>query len=763
MAKKYKHFPRGTAYLLAALSALLFHAGLPTSTLAQLPVFECPVFWQGQPLANPFQGGLNAPQFNEADLNHDGIEDLIVFDRAGDLILTYLRIDQGGGQKAFELAREYASYFPAYTDWGLLRDYDQDGIKDLFTWSGNPAINGLRVFRGRYQQDTLTFDPYPVAGSLENVLLFPLQNGTKTQIYVAFDDIPAIDDLDNDGDLDLLTFSPGGGYAEWYKNLSVESGFGADSLEFILVDNCWGKFYESGLGAQVELSPDPGECSLGFQGDQPAAEIRHAGSTLLTLDTDNDGDKELLLGDISFANINRLVNGGTPNQAWITAQDTFFPAYDEPIDISIFPAVFSVDMDHDGIVDLVAAPNSDSGSQDTANVWFYKNLGTNEVPQFALQNTEHLVNEMIDLGTGARPVFLDVDADGLQDMLVGNYGFFTPGVLISPALILFKNTGTLTDPAFTLVDLDYQGLSAFGANNIFGFAPAVGDLDQDGDTDLLIGEFNGRLIYLENEAGPGNPVDFAAPVPNWQDIGIGSFSMPSIADINTDGLPDLLIGEKIGNVNYFQNQGTPGNPIFDPDPSMAPNASIYGKIDMRTKGFLSGYSSPVFFRTPQGPQLLVGSNFGAIRHYDVLSDPNEAFPVLDSLYTGYRDGFRTNPGLVDIDEDGLYEIFVGNQRGGLTAYQTDFQVAPTSLEPNLPLTNKVAVAYDPSQRQILLENRSDRILQASMVDLQGRTVFQTTVVPGTSRWPVSHLPDGAYFVHSWEAGNPGVTTKLVIY
>ncbi len=730
----------------------------------RLPDFTCPVFWHGKLLSEPFRGGLNAPQFQEADLNNDGIKDLIIFDRAGDVIMPYLRLPDGNGFKT-QFAREYADYIPPYTSWGLLRDYNKDGISDLFTWSSNPAINGLRSFRGFYQNDTLRFALNKVPGSTSDVILFPLQNGSKTQIYIAFDDIPAIDDIDNDGDLDIVTFSPGGGYVELYKNLSIQKGWGSDSLNFSLTESCWGKFYESGLGEWVDLSTTPSECKNGFaDGDEPEATLRHAGSTLLTLDMDGDGDKELLLGDISFANINKLTNGGTINQAWMVSQDTFFPKTDTPAYMPIFPACFQVDVDQDGIRDLLIAPNSDSGSQDTANVWYYRNMGTENIPDFKLLQKEAFVENMMDLGTGARPCFMDVDGDGLKDMIVGNTGFFTPGVIQLPALIYFRNIGTKTEPAFKVVDLDFQGMSAFGQNFVFGLAPACGDLDGDGDIDLLIGEFNGTLFYLENIAGPENPAQFNAPLANYQGIGIGSFSTPQIIDVNNDGLMDILVGEKIGNMNYYQNQGIVGTPIFASDATQSPNTSVYGKIDMRKKGFLSGYSSPWMYSTKTGKEMVIGSNSGEIRRYDVDTDnPNSAFSVLDSLYTGFRDGFHTQPVLEDLDGDGLYEILIGNQRGGLTAYRTDLEAVATSIQGPIADQNSFQTAYHPGNHDLILSRIFDQTmpLMYTVSDILGRTLATGSLI-GTIHLDAASWSQQVVFVTGWSSTSRK-TYKVYIY
>jgi hypothetical protein len=741
--------------------AVFFFSGKLTAQ-TKLEPFNCPVTWYDRQLEHAFTGGLNGPQFNEADLNNDGVPDLVVFDRAGDIILPYLRLPDGNGWK-LELAPDYASYFPIYRDWGVMRDYNVDGVVDLFTYN-NRGIHGFKAYTGRYQNDTLTFDPFLVTGNPENYFLFTLPNGTKTNIYVAFDDIPSIDDIDGDGDLDLLTFDSGGGFVNFFKNQSVEKGFGLDSLDFFLAENCWGKFYESGTSEIIKLSTSSNSCAQTLVGDGPSAQIRHAGSTLLSMDMNDDGLKELLIGDISFSNINRLTNGGTPNNAWMVAQDTFWPKEDIVVQMPLFPAAYTVDFDFDGVKDIIVAPNMEFGALDTANVWLYKNIGTNAYPDFNLTSKSVLVGDMLDVGSGARPAFMDVNGDGLLDMIIGNVGYFTLGVNLKSSLTLFLNVGTAQAPSFSLETIDYLGLSSLSQSFFFSFAPTFGDLDSDGDVDLLVGHANGTLFYFENMAGAENAPQFAPYIPNYQGLSSGSYSVPQIVDVNGDGLMDILIGAKVGNIKYFQNVGSIGNPVFNGPVSTPPNVDFYGQIDMRVQSFLSGHASPWMYPVENGLEMVVGSNAGQVRRYAVdPSNPSAKFPVLDSLYTGYRDGFETNPVMVDLDNDGLLEIVIGNLRGGLTAYKTGKAVV-SSVKNQTENRLSFSARYNSNTKQFIftLDDPLASECQIEISDMMGRIIGIHDMLKGIEEWPANHIPSGVFIIRAWSNGRQQVTKVPVV-
>ena len=73
---------------------------------------------------------------------------------------------------------------------------------------------------------------------------------------------------------------------------------------------------------------------------------------------------------------------------------------------------------------------------------------------------------------------------------------------------------------------------------------------------------NGTLRYYENTGTASAPVytvrtGTANP---WDGIDVGTFSAPTFADIDGDGDQDLIVGENLGNLNYYENTSVSNQP-----------------------------------------------------------------------------------------------------------------------------------------------------------------------------------------------------------
>lgn len=647
----------------------------------------------GQVLKNALTGGLDTPQFGEMDFNNDGIQDLLIFDRVGFLPITFIN---GGTPNTtdYTYAPAYESIFPKnLRNWVMPRDYNGDGIMDLFAHPSTPGVDGIEVYKGYYDNDLLQFEKVTFPEENFDIIYFPLNSGGKTQLYVSSIDYPAIDDIDGDGDLDIVTFNPGGGVMELYQNQSVEQGFGTDSLIYLLTDSCWGGVYETGISVAVELSNTPGECAFGLVSE--TVDERHAGSTLLTLDYNGDGVKEMILGDLSFDNLNLLINNGDKDQAWMNEQLNEFPV-DKAVDLTTFPVAFYLDINNDGAKDLIACPNVRGRGDNYENVWLYLNNGTTEQPDFRFETKRFLVDEMIDVGSDAHPTFVDVNGDGLLDLIVGNLRLYSRENTEDARLFYYENTGTAEVPVFSLITDDWMGFSDFNSTT-FDFAPGFGDLDNDGDLDLLVGDDFGKLFYAENKGGAGNPMVFNEFTYQYMDIDIGKAARPQVIDINGDGLQDLVLGERGGNnddngacgtVNYFQNVGSATQAMFGSEEEEAPNTNCLGRIFTIPPNAILSYSAPVFWDFGDHIEAFVGTEATGIKRYsDINSNPNSTYTLVSESFLPMDIGNRLSPTVADINNDGFLDMAVGNARGGLsiltTGIKTKTEVSTTEIAEDL--------------------------------------------------------------------------------
>ncbi len=659
-------------------------------------------------------GGMNNPQFSEIDLDGDNIKDLVYFDRVGDVVVTFLN---GGTANTvdYTFAPEYIYRFPKVENWMLLRDYNCDLLEDLFAYkydinTGKVSITVYEASRDGQNKVQFTLVKNIIEFHLKGQSdLFNLANSTV--------DLPAVDDIDGDGDMDILNFNSSGGYVEMFKNESQELGFGCDSLLYVFNDNCWGRMYESGISEFIDLSPVIDSCS-GYPNWNPIKSARHAGSTILTVDMDNDGDKELFLGDLSFKNINMLTNGGNADTAHLTAQEMFFPQNSVNVNIDIFPAAFYVDVNNDAAPDFIAAPNILANSEDD-KTWYYENTGSASFPVFSYQQNDFLVEEMLDHGTGSAPAFVDFNDDGLMDIVIGNGEKFINTFLQQSYLSLYENIGSANSPVYKLADSDFAGIKQYNQQRL---VPTFGDLDNDGDEDMILGLESGELFYVAN-TGTATVPNYPNIVSNYAGIDVGQKSCPQLVDADRDGDLDLIVGERNGNINYFENTGSVSSPVF----SSTATTETFGFIDAKLPGTIEGNSAPHLIDHGGEFFFFVGNETGEIWLYNNVDSNlsgifNRVNNVLDSIDVGEESVLAIS----NINNNGSFEILMGNKRGGLQLFSEHFLVSVNSVAEN---SKSLIIFPNPSEGSIniLFFNVINEEVSFQITDLLGKMIFSQTI------------------------------------
>lgn len=717
----------------------------------------------------PWAGGLDYPQFSNIDLNWDGEMDLFAFDRVCDKVVTFLHTG-GVGSKEYVYAPQYEDLFPEMMEWTFLVDYNCDNKPDIFTY----AIGGVSVYTntgnagsGHAFQLTKTY------------LKTTLFGNPNTFISVSGIDIPAFVDIDGDTDIDIITFYTGDLALEYHKNLSMETYGHCDSLVFETKNQCWGRFRESSTNNTLVLYdtlqfPCDGTISnpeSPLSGDDNSErEGRHAGSTILPLDMDNDGVMDLILGDISYANMALLMNGGTaPNQnSAMVSVDYNFPSSSTPVDLHVDPAGYHVDVDNDGQRDLLVAPAMPVGSENKDNIWYYDNTNIDLAPNFSFVQNNFLQADMIEVGTSALPVLFDHNGDGKKDLLVSQHAWFNPLTLQNESKIYYyENTGTVASPEFTFVTDDYQGIGSMGLGSDLVFYPTFGDLDNDGDEDMILGEYTGYLYFLQNTGGAGNPAIFNTAVILQQYFSVQDslapmfesiYAYPHLVDIDRDNDLDLILGKRNGKLSWYENVGNQFAYKFEQQ------NTFFGGVDVSEYWTVEGHSVPQFVDINNTYHLIVGSKSGALHYYDNI-DGNLTgnFNLVDSTLEDINIGGYSAPAIADITGDSKLEMILGNQRGGVACYKSaDFSLIGMEEK----IISEMRVYPNPSNGNFIVdlgsvpfESYSEMTIE--LIDLSGRTIEKIKPTSSMVQIDATHLSKGTYLLKL--TTRTGISTKKVLF
>ena len=309
-------------------------------------------------------------------------------------------------------------------------------------------------------------------------------------------------DVDNDGDLDMI-LAPANG--EFIDNLKFLRNTGtAANANFVLEQQNLIDNVDAGRSAFPDLA-----------------------------DIDGDGDLDLFEGGgdgriVYFENV-----GGRSEPAFNRITDNY-----AGIDVGFSAMPAFVDWDSDGDLDLLVG-------NENGFIQYWRNDGNKCAATFV-----NVTNQLAGIKTDqlAVPVPVDLDNDGLVDLVVGEWDF--NGLA---NILLYENTGTPGNPVLTLVT---KSLIKKTARDFT--IPSAADWDKDGKIDLIVGNRLLGLTWFRNTA-PGGTFPDSLTLLAQPDVmpggDVGWRITPTRGDLDSDGDLDLVLGEEDGGLNFFRNDG----------------------------------------------------------------------------------------------------------------------------------------------------------------------------------------------------------------
>lgn len=337
------------------------------------------------------------------------------------------------------------------------------------------------------------------------------------------------------------------------------------------------------------------------------------------------------------------------NELPVYATDFFFKNRLVTVGLKSYP--YLIDFNHDGRTDLLV------GDHD-GFIYIYYNRGTSQNPCYGTPVRLKSSSTGKDIAVKFNPkmCFADMDGDGKKDIILGAYDG-KPYMIHNDA----QDAGFVFDD-HKFAEFKLQSRILYVGNYAY---PLAVDWNVDGEMDLLTGEIGGNVMICKNIGSPEKPV--FVPPQKVVSISPDMYPDPAFADLDGDGLKDLILGSRSGNIYFFHNNGTESEPSFS-------SFSFLTYGDKRINPGSLAHIHVADWNSDGIPDLLCGNDDGEVRVYiGEKHDGGKIKFIREILLSTVEDTeliAKTHPviSLGDMNGDGKPDIVSGGEGGEIRFY-----------------------------------------------------------------------------------------------